>query len=250
MAKRGSADVGFLLVDGYSILGSQTDITDKVELVTDEVTALGDAWQFHASAGIRKATFAQNGFFDDGALGNNLALVAMNGAQRVLNYAVAGNTIGRAFVGFVGALQATYERIATRGKLTLAKASYQSSGQVNTNGVILHALTGETATSGNTQASYADDNGAASTTGAVGYLQVSALALGGYTSVTVTLQDSADHVTFADISGAVFTTVTAAPAAQALVIAGTIRRYLAAKWAYVGSGSSPTVTFFAGLART
>lgn len=63
--------------------------------------------------------------------------------------------------------------------------------------------------------------------GAQAYLQVTALT---GTDVTVKVQDSADNVTFADVTGLAFTAVTAVPAAQRLatVNTATIRRYLRA----------------------
>lgn len=61
--------------------------------------------------------------------------------------------------------------------------------------------------------------------GAQAYLQVFAFT---GTDVTIKVQDSADNVTFADVTGLTFTTVTAAPTTQRLATSNTatIRRYV------------------------
>lgn len=243
-----SSNIAFLLIDGYSVLGVTTDLTEDYTAKTEETTPLGSADETHAFTGLLSSKMSQSGFFDDAAGSSNDALVAGNGSSRVVCYGVEGNIIGKNFVGFAGALQTNYKRLQKVGALHKASADYVGSGQKN-EGKILHAHGAETTATGNTQASSVD-NAASSATGAVGYLEVSALTLGGYTNAIVTLQDSADNITFADISGGAFTAKTAAPAAQRLVIAGTIRRYVACRWAYTGAGTGESVTFMAGIVRS
>lgn len=246
MARYGSKDVAFLLVDGYSILGAQTEIRDKKEAVFEDGHVLGDSWVKPAAVGLKRAEFIQDGFFDDAADGANAALVAGDGTTRVLCYGVAGNAKRRKFTGHGGAAQVDYERIASRGALHKAKASYLGSGAVD-EGIILHEHAAEATASGNTRAA-SHDNAASSAGGGAGYLQVSALTLGGYTSLTVAIEHSADNVTFADLL--TFTAVTAAPAAARVAVAGAINRYTAARWQFNGAGAGPAATFMAGLART
>jgi hypothetical protein len=76
--------------------------------------------------------------------------------------------------------------------------------------------------------------------GAQAYLQVTAFT---GTDVTVKIQDSADNVTFADVTGLTFTQVTAAPFTQRLATANTatIRQYLRA--VTVTTGGVTSVTF-------
>lgn len=73
------------------------------------------------------------------------------------------------------------------------------------------------------------------------YLHVFAFA---GTSCTIKVQDSADNVTFADLAGAAFTAVTAAPTAQRLATgrAATTRRYLRV----ATSGTFTSITFAVG----
>jgi hypothetical protein len=70
------------------------------------------------------------------------------------------------------------------------------------------------------------DTGASLSFGGQAYLQVTAFA---GTSVTASIWDSADNITFAAVSTFAFTAVSAAPASQRIVIANnaTIRRYVA-----------------------
>jgi len=245
--KYNSSNIAFLLIDGYSVLGVTTDLTEDYTAKTEETTPLGAADETHAFTGLLFSKMSQSGFFDDAAGSSHATLVDGNGLLRVVCYGVEGNTAGKNFVGFSGALQTQYRRGLKVGDLHKASADYVGSGAKN-EGKILHAHGAET-TVGNTQATGVD-NAASSATGAVGYLEVSALTLGGYTNAIVTLQDSADNITFADISGGAFTANTAAPAAQRLVIAGTIRRYTFIRWAYTGAGTGQSITFMAGIVRT
>ena len=89
---------------------------------------------------------------------------------------------------------------------------------------------------------------ASSALGAVGYLGVSALTLGGYTSVTVVIRDSTDDIAFADLI--TFTVVTTAPTAERITVAGTVNRYTLTRYTFNGAGSSQSITFAAGLGRS
>lgn len=325
MSNYSSKDVGFILVDGFSLLGSVTSIQDSVEAILQEITALGDAWARFASTGIRKGALSQSGFYDDAAGQVNQALVDTEvGATRVFCYNLNDNVIGQSFVGFAGAIEAKYERGIAMEKFHTANATYSPSGNIE-NGVILHALVAETA-AGDTKASSVDHtidpravaipitsasvaNPTVITTpvphglvsgdkvvisgmtgetptvsgeytvtvtgtmtftvplnvtiggtggqfvqsntdnGGAAYLQVSALVLGGFTNFAPKVQHSADNATWVDL--ATFTVVTASPTAQRVVVTPgtTVNRYLAAIWAFGGSGSGESVTFFVGFSR-
>lgn len=88
------------------------------------------------------------------------------------------------------------------------------------------------------------DGGAASSFGAQAYLQVTAFT---GTSVTVTVEDSADNATFAAVTGLTFTAVSAAPATQRLATAGTatLRRYVRVS----SSGTFTSATFAVAINR-
>lgn len=244
MSRFGSKDVAFFLLDGYSILGTMTQFSDTLTALTEDVTVLGEEWVEHGYVGLRSAAITQQGFFDDAADSSNDALSGSEGASRVLCYGLAGNTAGKSFQGYSGALQASYERTASLKAFHKASASYQGSGVVE-QGVIVHALGAETSDGDSEAASL--DAGAGTTSGGAGYLQVTALTLGGYDDVTITILDSADDTTFVELIA--FTDVDAAPTAERIEVAGAVSRYIAASWEFNGTGSSPSITFMAGFHR-
>lgn len=244
MSRYGSGDVGFVLIGGYNILSTTTDLEMTVEDVTEETTALGDTWQEHDRVGVRRGEFSLNGFYDDAANAANEALVDLTRSAQVAAVALEGNTIGKQMTGFAGTLEGKYIRQASRGALHKANATYAVSGAVE-EGIILHELSAETA-DGDTEADGYDGT-AQSTDGGAGYLQVTALDLDGYDDVTFKVRDSADDVTYADLLS--FTAVTAAPDAERVAVTGTVERYLASSWEFGGTGTSPSVTFMAAFAR-
>ncbi len=242
MAKYSSKDA-ILLIDGYNVLGTTTTITHSVEAMTEEKTGLGDEWEEHEYLGIQKAELSQEGFFDDASVSVNDALNEKQGEDRSYILGYEGNTIGKNFSGFKGALQSNFNRIASRGALHKANADYMGNGIVE-DGKILHALTARTA-DGDTEASPVD-NAAATTDGGNAYLQVTALTLGGYDDVVITVRESSDNVTWNDLDS--FTAVDDT-GAERIEIAGTVKQYLAVSYSFTGTGSDPSITFFVGLAR-
>ena len=243
MAKYSSKDC-VLLIDGYNVLGLTTAVTHNAEALTEESTGFGVEWAEHTYLGLQKTELSQEGFFDDASGATNDALNEHQGEERVLCLGFEGNTIGRNFNGFKGALQTKFDRIASREKLHRANAAYIGSG-VNEDGKILHALTARTA-DGDTESTPVD-NTAASADGGSAYLQVSALTLGGYTNVTITVRESADALVWSDLE--VFTVVTFSPTAERIVITGAVKRYLAVSYEFTGAGANPSITFFVGFAR-
>lgn len=244
MSKWGS-NAGFVLIDGYDLAGVSTALEDSVEAMTEDTMGIGDSWPEPSYVGLKQWSLTQDGYFDDAAGSSNAALVGSHGAQRVASYGYEGNTVGKKFVAAAGAVQVDYRRVVARGELHKANAAYQGSGRV-WEGVILHRLTAETA-NGNTEGADSVDNLASSANGGAWFLHIVALTLGGYTDLTVKLRHSADDITYADKDTA--TAVTAAPAAQARTVTGTINQYAACSWAFTGAGSGPSATFFVGLAR-
>jgi hypothetical protein len=245
MTKYGSADVAFLLFGGRDIKGFMTTVNLTREAKIEETTGLGVADETHAKVGVNMARLTQSGFFDDAAGASNEALVGL--AETVAAIGLAGNVIGRAFIGMDGAIQATYDRNPSKDELHKAAAAMTMDGAVE-EGVILHELSAETSDPGDTE-SDSVDNAASSANGGAGYLEVTALALGGYTSVQVTIRDSADDISFADHSDGAFAVVTVTNTAERIPLTGTIRRYAAIDWDFIGSGSSQSITFMVGLVR-
>lgn len=90
------------------------------------------------------------------------------------------------------------------------------------------------------------DFAASTSFGLQAYLQVFSFT---GTDATVKIQDSADNATFADVTGAAFTSITTAPQAQRLQTArnGTVRRYLRA--VTTTSGGFSSLVFAVGVRK-
>ena len=250
MTRYGSPDVGFILQGGRSLLADLTQHSIDREAMTEEVTVLGDNDEQHAKVGLNAASVTQEGIFDDGSDRINDALVGLT--EEVACVGEAGNVlpasgVSRPCIGIKGQIQVNYNRIAERGGLHKAAASYKANGIVE-ECVLLHPHTVETSDPGDTE-SNSDDNAASSASGGAAYLQCSALTLGGFTNLQITIRDSADDITFADHADGAFAALTTAPSAERKALTGTIRRYTAIDWDWVGAGAGQTATFMVGLAR-
>lgn len=246
MTRRGSADAAVLLWGGYDLRGYTTDYELDKETPVEDVTVLGEADITQQAVGFIGTTIVVNGFYDDAALASHAALVGPAN-DRVLALALEGNTLGKRFFGAGSAIEFKYVRKVQVGKFHRTMANLVCSGVIDDGAQSLILYPQQTVTAA-IAGSTALDGGAATSNGGAAYLQVPALTLGGYTSITTKVQDSADGATgWADI--ATFTNVAAAPAAQRVAIAGTIRRYTRITLALNGAGSSPSITLFVGLAR-
>lgn len=238
----GSADVGFLLINGYNVLSEMTELEDTEEAIIEDTTVLGADHETHQAVGIKSYRLTQKGFYNSDTGKTNQALITP-GNDKILSFAPRGNANGL-IVPSSGLVQVNYNRLLSRGALHKANAEYLSQHGHDA-ARIIHALAARTA-DGNSQASSVDGS-AGSSAGGVAYLQVTALTLGGYDDVTITLQDSTDNISFATLQA--FTDVAAAPSAQRIEIAGTVDRYLAVSWAFNGAGTSPSIEFMVGFKR-
>lgn len=238
-----SSNVAFLIVDGYNLLGVSTGITDEgLERETVEKLYLGDTLRRKKLTGVSKAgAITQQGSFDDAAGSSHIVLQA-GGSDRVLSYALAGNTIGKHFVGAV-CDQVAYEPTLVAGDFTEANARYNITQHES--GLLLTTLQTVVA-DGDTEAS-AVDNLALSNGGGVAYLQCTALALGGYTDLTVTVRHSADGIVWALLEA--FADVAAIGGERIVVADDPINRYLAVDWTFNGAGVAPSATFVVGFYR-
>lgn len=239
----GSKDVGFFILGGYSILGAQTGLTIDGEALTTETTPIGVAWPEHQLTGRYQAAVTQQGFYDAAAAGANAAICERQGTSQVMLLAHQGNTAGKEMIGWAGSFAGKYDRVLADKNLHQANVTYTINGQKEYP-VILKALAAVT-TSTNTDAS-SYDGAAGTSAGGSGYFACTALTLGGYTNLIGYVRHSADNNTFADL--VTFTAATAATA-ERKTVAGTVNRYLSARWAWTGSGSDNTATIVIGFDR-
>jgi hypothetical protein len=239
MAKRGSADFGFLLVGGYSLLASEVfDVSLSAEAVTEESHGLGKSWAEHLATGLKRVTFSQSGLFDDDAAGVAVAMVGQNMVSRIVALTFEGNVLGRAFVGLAGAFGAVVERVSQRGALHRLNVTYTVTGTKD-EGVILEPDSARTVS----WTGAAVDNAVLTSNGGAGHLQVTAYS--GLTGVVAKVQHSVDNSVWVDL--VTFTNVTSAPNAQRIAVSGTVNRWLRSIGTVTGTGS---ITVMSGFARS
>jgi hypothetical protein len=176
-----------------------------------------------------------------GAEGSHLILKSRPTTDRIITYGI-GTTLGNPAASIVSK-QVNYD--GTRG----ADGSYSHTVDVQGNGFGLEW--GEQLTAGPKTDTVATngtgiDYGSVSTLfGATGVLHVFAVT---GTSITVKIQDSADNVTFADITGLTFTAVAGAAVGKERIstaTGATIRRYVRA----ISTGTFSNAVFMVNFIR-
>lgn len=254
MATRSSADVGFLLIGGRSVLSAPlTEVSEMRSRVLEQIDGLGDADDKWGDVGQEIFELTQEGFYNSGLGTLHEALEAAD--PQVLMYAPVGNVIGRDFVG-ISAARTIYDRLPARGVHHKAKATYKPAAGPEH---IARSLTmDDSKISADLVARTAlgpvnlgiTDWGANSTNGAALYLGVSNLNLDGGTNLTVTIRHSTDNFGASDVLLDTFTVVTAHPASERRLVAGTINRYTRTTYVFNGgSGVNRTATFATGIGR-
>lgn len=218
-----------LYIDGRNISGDTNQIgTIGSPLAVLDFTAI-DKSAMERIGGKRDGTIEWTSFFNPGPdVGSGNAahptLSALPTADRIISY-WRGTVVGQPAASMV-AKQINYDGSRDDSGAFTFKVSAQGDGFGLEWGTQLTPgiRTDTAATNGPSV-----DDGAATNFGLQAYLHVFAFT---GTDVTIKLQDSADNVSFADIAGAAFTQVTAAPSgvAQRIAIsnAATVRRYVRA----------------------
>jgi hypothetical protein len=203
-----------------------------------EVTGI-NKFAFERIGGVRNGAMSWKAFFN--TTGAHPVLSALPTADVVATYC-RGTTLGDPCASVV-AKQLNYD--GNRGQS--GEFVFSVDAEANSFGVewgvqLTAGLRTDTAATNGTGI----DTVASAAFGAQAYLQVSAFA---GTDVTVKIQDSADNVSFADVTGLAFTQVTAAPFTQRLATGNTatIRRYVRA--VTVTTGGVTSVTFAVHLTK-
>lgn len=226
-----------LLIDGYELSG---DIGSLSRIgggpLALEMTGI-DKGAPERFGGTLSGAIEFSSWFNDAAGQAHPVLAALPTADRHVMY-LRGSGVGSVSAGLY-AVQIGYD--PTRGQdgsLSMNTSAQSTGGLPLEWGEQLTAgvRTDTTGTNG-----AALDGGAATTHGASAYLQV--LGVTG-TSVTITLQDSADNSSWANITGGAFTAATGR-GAQRIAVAGTVRRYVRA----VSSGTFTSAQFAVSFTR-
>ena len=246
MTTKSSVNVAYLLIGGRDVLPASIQaITENRERLTQDTTGASQDTDYHTSVGQQVFELTVEGLYDTAVGGFHAALQGTD--PQILMYAPVGDDAGDPLVAFRG-VRSTYNRTPARGRLHRARAVYRADTGPEAMGLthVSAPLTART-TVGPTDTA-ADNWLADSDNGGTAYLTVTALNLDGGTNVAITIRDSADDITYADLVA--FTAVTTAPNTQRVVIAGTIDQYTLTRHEFTGAaGGSRSITFTTGIAR-
>jgi hypothetical protein len=236
MVKQSGLGDNFYL-GGYDLSGDTASL-DEVGggPAVIEVTGI-DKSAFERIGGLRDGRIEWTAYFNDGTDGTNGThnrLATLPTADRQAMY-FRGTTLGNPAACLVGK-QLNYDFTrADDGKLT-AKVRVEGNGYGLEWGRSLTAgkRTDTAATNGTSI-----DTTASANFGAQAYLQVFDFQ---GTDVTIKIQDSADNVTFADVTSFAFTSVTSFPVVERIALANTatVRRYVRAITTTTGGFTSAT----------
>lgn len=186
-----------------------------------DVTGINQS-AYQRIGGLRDGRIEMTTFFNSDPVngGTHEKLSALPRTDVILTYC-RGTTLGNAAASLVGK-QISYDPTrGTDGSLTFAVAAQANGYGIEWGQQLTAGVRADTAATNGT----AIDTAASADFGAQAYLQVFSFT---GTDATVTVQDSADNVTFADVSGLAFTQITAAPASERISISNTstVRRYV------------------------
>lgn len=237
MAFYSSKDVAYVFVGEDTWQARLSAVGMKIEATLSDTTPLGAVWRQMTDTGLRRGELTFSGFYDGDKPGMN----TVSGSDKVVSVLLEGNTPSLRFYGFERATVSAAEIGVSADSVHTSSPEMIVRGAVG-HGFVVAPLTART-TGGTTKANYADM--LASSTTARAYLHVTDIILGGYTNLIVTVQSCATAGGSYDDETA-FSAVTA-PGAQSIALAGTVERYLDVKWAWTGSGSGQSATFFVGV---
>lgn len=242
MAKYHSADLGFLLVGPYDVKDVSNKLEDTFSDPAVDITPFGSSTAVMGKPGVKKYEITgHGGWYDDAATSINAAMVGMASGENVLMIAPQGNTMGKYATCAGGALKMGYTRGFAVGEFHTASMNLAVSGVVH-EAVIVKPLAVTAAGDGSTESTYLDLTVAG--IGAAGgtiYMSCTQLALTGSTNLIISLEDSADHITWG--AHTAMTALTAIGAETKALAENEVLRYLAVKWVWTGLASTPTATF-------
>lgn len=230
-----------IYIDGIDYSCYLNQVSNSISIETGETTTFCKDSKTYIP-GLADGTISLSGLFDGTpdadvasklqATTNPIATIVYGGANS------APHTIGTPVATGAGVLT-SYEVSSSVGDVISMSAEIQGTDWVRTGRLI---GSGSAISATGNEAS-ADDYGATSTTNG-GYATLHVFANTRNANVQFSLEDSADNITFAPISGASAFTVTSAAStgAQRVAITGTIRRYTRLAWTVSpGTGSIQAV---------
>jgi hypothetical protein len=221
-------------VAGFDLSGDTNSITSmsggpKLWDTTD-ITQLG-----HSRLGLqRDGSISWVSFFDPAAGAEHAWASSLPVTDQVVSCFLNPLAVGSPAINQNSKLVAYETKRAAGGELTVDFECESNGFGLEANGIQL--TPGKRTDTSATNGPSVNDL-AATTNGAQGYLQVFAFT---GTDVTIKVQDSADNVTFTDVAGFSWNTVTSAPQAIRDSVTGTLRQYVRCSTTTVGGFTSCT----------
>jgi hypothetical protein len=209
-------------IAGYNISGDTNSLSKISGAVAPiDVTDITQS-AYGRLGGLRTGEIDFTVYMDPAAGASHVALSSLPTADALATY-FRGTAIGNPAASMT-AKQIDYNPTRSpAGDLTFAVACQSNAFGLEWGAQLTAGLRTDTSATNGTS----NNDGAATAFGAQAYLQVTAFA---GTDCTVTIQDSADNVSFAAVSGLAFTAVTSAPTTQRIFISNvsTLRQYVRA----------------------
>lgn len=225
-------------VNGFDLSAYFNDASHEGTCDVAEVATFADSAK-EILAGLKSGKLSLAGVYDGAAAAVDEFLESVLGAaaESIWTYLPQGDAIGNVAYGVKG-VETAY---SVKGSITDAvRVNAEVNSNVGEERLTVHHALGSEVASGS---SAAQDGGAASSNGGVGYLHVPDIT--GITNLAVVIEDSADGSTgWATIL--TFTGITADNGKERVAITGTVRRHTRATWTFTGAGSAQ---FFVGFGR-
>jgi len=233
VAKYSSAQCGFFLIGGYSLLATTSKIEDVVQLKLGETYVLGDADESLWSSGAKQTTVTQEGYFDDATNSIHEALKDLPVLALPMSIAPHGNTNAAAIDLYQSVQRVGYTRQLTVGDITKANGTY-GIWYGKKPAYIIHALAEETTSTGDNESLDVHPFASNKSNGGAMVLHVTELSgcasitIGAYHSTdggTYTLKQAFTNVALADVPGG-------ANAGQYAALTSTMNQYWAVHWTF------------------
>ena len=228
-----------VFVNGSNLSPFFNDSSVSQDVEATETTAFGDSAKTYIT-GLRDGTMSASGMFDGSLLAIDAVLSGIIGATAadVVTMAPEGATAGKPCYS-ASTRETSYEISSPVTDVVSASMEAQATGGID-RALLLDANEAVTAP----RNSAVIDNAASTSDGVVGYLHVTLNTRDGSTSLSV--QDSADNITFADLVP--FVAVGAAAiGGQRVAVAGTVNRYVRTQ--ITPGGSTGSITYTMAFAR-
>lgn len=238
---RSSASVGFLLCGAVDLASLTTKLTHKTSDPLQDTTGFATSAAAFSKPGVKRTELSgHEAWYDDSTFTTASSMVSLAAGYGVYLNGLQGNTMGLKAECSGGLLYAGFETIQEVGSMHKAALELGISGVMDEAWIVVPLA--QVSGNGNSEATYLDMGAAGGgTTGGNAYMSCTQLALTGSTNLIITVEDSADHVVWADHTA--FTALTAVGAEKKVATDQTVNRYLAVKRVWTGLAGTPTATF-------